>query len=785
MADIKFDIDVNTAPVDRAIRLLDNLEAELRDVNRAEKAGLIGKERLTTETKRLNNEMKRLKSATSGSARDFRAFEKSIYGSGKAMRQKEIAMQQAGYQLQDFIVQVQAGTNPLIAFSQQGSQLAGFFAGPWGAAIGLGIAALGGLGTALLGTRNKAKSLQETVDDLSDAFDNWKAVSETSAIDQVNESFGRTSPLLIQIQRELNSLAKIKALDSLNEALEGIRGQFQGFRSELQLIANVFDTKVLSKPTARIRDSLKELENETIPITDRLKTALDLKETFLGNVGSVDNLTEAQETFYQSLLKVIQRIEQAKELSKTALDPDPLTAFGGVGPSESEIKASLEITNDLVQERIEAEKGYNRVRIALEDLYRNKLVEEEQKTQTIARDRITVTAALQAAATTKTRKDSISALAEVTQKAIDSANLEIDLNRKVNQEKKGDLIDTINFQFSLVEETLDKLKDSQDELNDSAEELGKRLGIGFEEALDIIRRAKAEATVDLDAFGGIGDFKYSVPTRFKPEEEQKSRVKDVLAELRKQLDVEEALVGKTEARQRIIQALGVDYKRYGKDTINSLEAQINRTMILQRLEEDRIQKLEDARQKQKEVADDIAGSMGDAFMSIVDGTKSVKDAFRDMARYIIGRLYEILVVEQMVQSISGAIRGAMIGPVQGPMLPSANGNVFSNGSVVPDANGGIVGSPVYFPMAGGRTGLMGEAGPEAIMPLKRGKNGKLGVQAEGGGEVTIHQNFNFSANGDESVKKIIAQQAPKIAQMTQQQIMDSRRRGGQMKAVFG
>ena len=785
MADIKLDIDVNAAPVDRAIRLLDNLEAELRDVQRAEKAGLIGKERLTAETKRLNNQMSRLKSVAGGSAKDFRVFEKAIYGSGKALRAKEVQMQQAGYQLQDFIVQVQAGTNPMIAFSQQGSQLAGFFAGPWGAAIGLGIAALGGLGTALLGSGSKAKSLQENIEDLSDAFDRWKEVSETSAIDQVNESFGRTSPLLVQIQRELNNLAKIKALDSLNEALGGLRGQFQGFIGELQLIANVFETRVLSKPTARIRDSLKDLENEAIPITDRLKTALDLKETFLGNVGGVDNLTEAQETFYQSLLKVIQRIEQAKELSKTALDPDPLTAFGGAGPSQEQIKASLQITNDLVNERIETEKGYNRVRSALEDAYRNKLVEEEHKTKAIVRDRITVTAALQAAATTKTRKDSIAALAEITQEAIDSANLEIDLNKKVNAEKKNDLIDTINFQFSLVEDTLDKLKDSQDELNDSAEELGKRLGIGFEEALDIIRRAKAEATVDLDAFGGIGDFKYSVPTSFKPEEEQKSRVKDLLGELRKQLNVEEALIGKTEARQRVIQALGLDYEKYGKATINSLEAQINRTIMLQQAENKRIEELEKAKQQQKEIADTIAGSMGDAFMSIVDGTKSVKDAFRDMARYIIGRLYEILVVEQMVQSISGAIQGAMIGPVQGPMLPSANGNVFSNGSVVPYANGGVVGSPVYFPMAGGRTGLMGEAGPEAIMPLKRGKNGKLGVQADGGGDITINQNFNFSANGDESVKKIIAQQAPKIAQMTQQQIMDSRRRGGQMKAVFG
>jgi len=785
MADIKLDIDVNAAPVDRAIRLLDNLEAELRDVQRAEKAGLIGKERLTAETKRLNNQMSRLKSVAGGSAKDFRVFEKAIYGSGKALRAKEVQMQQAGYQLQDFIVQVQAGTNPMIAFSQQGSQLAGFFAGPWGAAIGLGIAALGGLGTALLGSGSKAKSLQENIEDLSDAFDRWKEVSETSAIDQVNESFGRTSPLLVQIQRELNNLAKIKALDSLNEALGGLRGQFQGFIGELQLIANVFETRVLSKPTARIRDSLKDLENEAIPITDRLKTALDLKETFLGNVGGVDNLTEAQETFYQSLLKVIQRIEQAKELSKTALDPDPLTAFGGAGPSQEQIKASLQITNDLVNERIETEKGYNRVRSALEDAYRNKLVEEEHKTKAIVRDRITVTAALQAAATTKTRKDSIAALAEITQEAIDSANLEIDLNKKVNAEKKNDLIDTINFQFSLVEDTLDKLKDSQDELNDSAEELGKRLGIGFEEALDIIRRAKAEATVDLDAFGGIGDFKYSVPTSFKPEEEQKSRVKDLLGELRKQLNVEEALIGKTEARQRVIQALGLDYEKYGKATINSLEAQINRTIMLQQAENKRIEELEKAKQQQKEIADTIAGSMGDAFMSIVDGTKSVKDAFRDMARYIIGRLYEILVVEQMVQSISGAIQGAMIGPVQGPMLPSANGNVFSNGSVVPYANGGVVGSPVYFPMAGGRTGLMGEAGPEAIMPLKRGKNGKLGVQADGGGDITINQSFNFAANGDESVKKIIAQQAPKIAQMTQQQIMDSRRRGGQMKAVFG
>jgi phage-related minor tail protein len=187
--------------------------------------------------------------------------------------------------------------------------------------------------------------------------------------------------------------------------------------------------------------------------------------------------------------------------------------------------------------------------------------------------------------------------------------------------------------------------------------------------------------------------------------------------------------------------------------------------------------LEDQAQKQKQLADSIANTFGDAFMSIVDGTKSAKDAFKDMARDIIKQLYRILVVEQMVNSISGAIRGSFGGGApQGPM-PSGN--------PIPHADGGVVGSPTTFPMTGGRTGLMGEAGPEAIMPLKRGANGKLGVQMEGGATTTVVQNFSFSANGDESVKRIIAQAAPKIAQMTKSEIINDRRRGGTMKATFG
>ena len=53
--------------------------------------------------------------------------------------------------------------------------------------------------------------------------------------------------------------------------------------------------------------------------------------------------------------------------------------------------------------------------------------------------------------------------------------------------------------------------------------------------------------------------------------------------------------------------------------------------------------------------------------------------------------------------------------------------------VMPFAQGGVIGAPTMFGMAGGRVGLMGEAGREAVLPLARGPDGRLGVALEGQG----------------------------------------------------
>jgi len=161
------------------------------------------------------------------------------------------------------------------------------------------------------------------------------------------------------------------------------------------------------------------------------------------------------------------------------------------------------------------------------------------------------------------------------------------------------------------------------------------------------------------------------------------------------------------------------------------------------------------------VANIFANSLENSMMQLVQGTLSVEDAFKNMALAVIKELYRVLVVQQIVNAAMGAFG----------FSPAAGGGF------VPTGGAGAFGGPVS-PSQGI---VVGERGPEVFFPPSKGN---LVPNSDLGG-VQVHQSFNFAANGDESVKQIIAQQAPKIAKMTEQSIMESRRRGGQMKAVFG
>lgn len=105
-----------------------------------------------------------------------------------------------------------------------------------------------------------------------------------------------------------------------------------------------------------------------------------------------------------------------------------------------------------------------------------------------------------------------------------------------------------------------------------------------------------------------------------------------------------------------------------------------------------------------------------------------------------------------LQSLTNSLMSNVFNGLAG-ILPFAKGGV--PGHVVPFAGGGVVSSPSYFPM-GRNIGLMGEAGAEAILPLQRSADGRLGVAASGGGS-GVNVVFNVTATDAASFRKSEAQ----------------------------
>lgn len=127
-----------------------------------------------------------------------------------------------------------------------------------------------------------------------------------------------------------------------------------------------------------------------------------------------------------------------------------------------------------------------------------------------------------------------------------------------------------------------------------------------------------------------------------------------------------------------------------------------------------------------------------AFDGVVFDGMKLSDALETVARSMIQTTYSAAI--KPITNHLGELLATGIGSLVKGILPFADGGSFSQGRVMPFANGGVVSGPMMFPMRGGM-GLMGEAGPEAIMPLARGPDGKLGVRSAGGGSVTVVMNI--------------------------------------------
>jgi phage-related minor tail protein len=133
-----------------------------------------------------------------------------------------------------------------------------------------------------------------------------------------------------------------------------------------------------------------------------------------------------------------------------------------------------------------------------------------------------------------------------------------------------------------------------------------------------------------------------------------------------------------------------------------------------------------------------------AFKAAATGGRAFEDVLKELALRIAS-----IAFDAATRPIANAIGGALGG------LTSA----FAGGATKM-ARGGVIGGPTLFPLARG-IGLAGEAGPEAILPLARGADGRLGVAGGGGASTVVH--VNVTTPDADSFRKSEAQVTAMLA----------------------
>lgn len=169
---------------------------------------------------------------------------------------------------------------------------------------------------------------------------------------------------------------------------------------------------------------------------------------------------------------------------------------------------------------------------------------------------------------------------------------------------------------------------------------------------------------------------------------------------------------------------------------------------------------------------------------LVDLAVTGKANFADMARSMIADMIKIMIQGTIMKQVLGFLGLPTMG------FGFANGGAFSGG-VQKFAAGGVFSTPQFFQFAKGGAptlGVLGEAGPEAILPLQRGADGRLGVMSQGGGGNSVVQNnaINITMQGstgdqqkdDQYIQKVSRAMTAQLEGLIDQRMFDNMRYGG-------
>ncbi len=727
--DIEISIEVDTLQAHKAF---ESIKKDQKDLQRLFESGRISEKQYEAATKSLTQRQKELTAAVRSGGKAFRQYNNRLNQAKSGSNKFGMVSQQVGYQVGDFFVQVQSGTSALVAFGQQGTQLAGLLPGVAGAIIGVGLA----VGTMLLRSfmqaKGEVKNLEEALKNTTEAIDLFeKSIKGISDLNFPNE-INKIDSSLRSLHETMKQIAEINIFLGMEQAME-----------KMNITAGFFEVMLdrFLRPTGSGKRATRQKDLEDLGFNKGV--TLDLYDKYNKDINKA--ISEKNTDLIIKLSADFTKLATSEGHTITKLGKDYIT--------------------NLQKLAIEASR-YKQILVADENKFNKKLGEQYK---VLGR--------------TQSKFYEVQKKNEIENQKISQRYRQKSMGftmRSLSTDESKDISDRYRFKAMGTEVRPQKPISSFDvimaqELVD--QEKFKQSRIKFAKDMEILAQQLAFK-------GGMEQMAEGYDPREELFEklnvEVEDRIKLLKVELeygQDSLELEKAIL--QQEKWRVLES--AKDNNLGDYHLTLLNATLNQEielLLLAKKQREEKEKLLELEEQRLDFEKKIEGFLESGFMSMIDGTKSVTDAFRSMARDVIKELYRILVVQQIVNQAKTAIQS-----LSGFAFPSASSSAITSGQTTAYANGGVVNSPTMFPMSGGNTGLMGEAGPEAILPLKRGPNGKLGVESSGG-SVVVNQTINVSTGVAQTVRNEIKTLMPQIAEGAKSAVLDAKRRGGSFGSAF-
>ena len=313
--DVRTNIKQATADLDKMggsvvnnINTINRLESEIKQLNRELTRGRVSEAAYAKGMQQINNELGIFQQRAAKAAEVEQKFGRTAATGGKSLNRFNMVLQQGGYQLQDFVVQLQSGTNFFTAFSQQGSQFASIF-GPKGAVIGaviaLGSAVGGTLVASFLGAKEEVESFEDQLDNLTDALEEYRSLSERIADSKaLSDEFGNLSGQAKSILETLQLIQGITLKKQLSE-LGGI-GRV------------VFETSTIK--TGEILGIVPILEEVQVLTKNQIEAAQEF-------LGATEGTFEENSSYAGQYLRLLDKIQGAETFDQQVAAAAELDKF--------------------------------------------------------------------------------------------------------------------------------------------------------------------------------------------------------------------------------------------------------------------------------------------------------------------------------------------------------------------------------------------------------------------------------------------------------------------------